>query len=100
MTPPRRRNTCRNKPIKLISNYKVLPSGGWTALLDVVVGQGAAIFQLLAYQPLLIWRDSLLVLNLSLDVLDGIAGLHLKGDGLAREGLHENLHLSGLKTEI
>jgi len=28
-------------------------------------------------------------LNLGLDILDGVAGLHLKGDGLAREGLQE-----------
>ena len=26
-------------------------------------------------------------LNLSLHILDGVAGLHLEGDGLAREGL-------------
>lgn len=34
--------------------------------------------------PLLVWGDSLLVLDLSLDILDGIRGLDLKGDGLAR----------------
>merc|ERR1719474_2414613 len=63
-------------------------------LLDVVVGQGPAILKLLASedQPLLVRRDSLLVLDLSLDILDRVRGLHLKGDGLAREGLHEDLH--------
>merc|ERR1719308_544874 len=43
-------------------------------LLDVVVGQGPAILQLLAGedQPLLVRGDSLLVLDLSLDIFDGI----------------------------
>merc|ERR1719160_2176220 len=63
-------------------------------LLDVVVGQSPAILQLLASkdQPLLVRRNSLLVLDLGLDILDSVRGLHLKGDGLAREGLHEDLH--------
>ena len=34
----------------------------------------------------------LLVLDLGLDIVDGVRGLDLKGDGLAREGLDENLH--------
>jgi hypothetical protein len=32
---------------------------------------------------LLIRRDTLLVLNLALDVVDGVGGLDLKSDGLA-----------------
>ena len=32
-------------------------------------------------------------LDLGLDVFDGIAGLHLEGDGLPSQGLHEDLHL-------
>uniref|UniRef100_G3QA54 Uncharacterized protein n=1 Tax=Gasterosteus aculeatus TaxID=69293 RepID=G3QA54_GASAC len=65
-------------------------------LLDVVVGEGAAIFQLLAGkdQPLLIWGDAFLILDLGLHVLDGVAGLDLQRDGLASEGLHEDLHAS------
>ncbi len=31
-------------------------------------------------------------LDLGLDVFNGVAGLHLEGDGLAGEGLHEDLH--------
>ena len=64
-------------------------------LLDVVVGQSAAVFQLLSGEDeaLLVWWDALLVLNLRLDVVDGVAGLNLKGDGLAGEGLDEDLHL-------
>ena len=66
-------------------------------LLDVVVGQGAAIFQLLAGEDeaLLIRGDALLVLNLGLHVVDGVRRLDLEGDGLARQGLHENLHVLG-----
>ena len=53
-----------------------------------------SILQLLAGkdQPLLIGRDPFLVLDLGLDILDGVRGLHLEGDGLAREGLDEDLH--------
>lgn len=35
-------------------------------------------------------------LNLGLDIVDCVGRLHLKGDGLAREGLHEDLHDGGL----
>merc|ERR1719382_946352 len=65
-------------------------------LLDVVVGEGSSVLQLLASedQPLLIWGDSFLVLDLGLDVLDGVRGLDLEGDGLASQGLDEDLHTS------
>ena len=54
-------------------------------LLNVVVRQSAAVLQLLAGedQTLLIWGNSLLVLNLGLDVLDGIRGLDVERDGLS-----------------
>jgi len=41
-------------------------------LLDVVVGQSATVLQLLAGkdQALLVWRDTLLVLDLALDILN------------------------------
>ena len=53
-------------------------------LLDVVVRKGSTIFQLLTSknQTLLVWRNSFLVLDLGLDVVDGIGRLHLEGDGL------------------
>ena len=56
-------------------------------LLDVVVSQGAAVLQLLAGkdQALLVRGDSLLVLDLGLDILDGVGRLHLQSDGLARQ---------------
>ena len=31
-------------------------------------------------------------LNLCLHIVDGVRRLHLKGDGLTREGLDEDLH--------
>jgi hypothetical protein len=83
-------------------------------LLDVVVRKSAAVLKLLTSedQTLLIRGNSLLILcshcqlflsvtikgrkehtNLGLDIVDGVGGLDLKGDGLARESLDENLHL-------
>ena len=54
-------------------------------LLDVVVREGAAILELLARedQALLVGGDALLVLDLGLDVVDGVGRLNLEGDGLA-----------------
>merc|ERR1711887_249701 len=65
-------------------------------LLDVVVRKSSSVLQLFASedQPLLIWRNSLLVLNLGLDVLNAIRRLDLEGDGLPSEGLDEDLHTS------
>ena len=34
-----------------------------------------------------------LYLNFSFHILDGVGWLNLEGDGLAREGLHEDLHV-------
>ena len=55
-------------------------------LLDVVVRKGAAILELLASEDetLLVGWDALLVLDLGLDVVNSIRGLHLEGDSLAR----------------
>jgi hypothetical protein len=94
-------------------------------LLDVVVRKSAAFLQLLPGedQTLLVRRDpytttkiqledsakwnrrssrqidrrihTFLVLDLGLDVVDGVAALDLEGDGLPRQGLHEDLHLAG-----
>merc|ERR550537_1162353 len=63
-------------------------------LLDVVVRQSPAILKLLACEdePLLVWRDAFLVLDLGLHVVNGVRGLHVKRDRLAREGLDEDLH--------
>jgi len=68
--------------------------------LDVVVSQGATVFQLLASEDksLLIRGNSFLVLDLLLHVFDGIGAFNLEGNCLAGEGLDEDLHTS-TKTE-
>jgi hypothetical protein len=60
--------------------------------LDVVVSQSTAIFELLSGedQSLLIRRDSFFVLDLGLDIVDGVAALDLESDGLAGQGFHED----------
>ena len=54
-------------------------------LLNVVVRQCATVLELLSSenQTLLIWGDSLLVLNLSLHVLDGVRRLDVESDRLS-----------------
>uniref|UniRef100_A0A0A9E0D3 Uncharacterized protein n=1 Tax=Arundo donax TaxID=35708 RepID=A0A0A9E0D3_ARUDO len=51
-------------------------------LLDIVVNQGTAILKLLSSkdEPLLVRRDSLLVLNLGLDIINGVGALNLQRD--------------------
>ena len=63
-------------------------------LLDVVVTEGSAVFELLSGEDesLLIGRDTFLVLDLGLDVLDGVRWLNVEGVGLTGEGLDEDLH--------
>ena len=64
-------------------------------LLDVVIRKGTAIFKLLSGKDktLLIWGNTFFILNLGLDVLDGVAGFDVQSDRLACEGLDENLHI-------
>mmetsp|Transcript_1041 Transcript_1041/g.1806 ORF Transcript_1041/g.1806 Transcript_1041/m.1806 type:complete len:162 (-) Transcript_1041:6-491(-) len=63
-------------------------------LLDIVVGEGSAVLELLTGEDktLLIRGDALLILDLGLYVVDGVGRLDIEGDSLAREGLDENLH--------
>jgi len=63
-------------------------------LLDIVVREGSAVLELLSSEDksLLIWWDSLLVLDLGLNILDGVSWLNIKGDGLTSQGLDEDLH--------
>merc|ERR1711923_653379 len=65
-------------------------------LLDVVIGEGSSVFQLLSSkdQSLLVWGNSFLVLDLGLDILNGVGRFNLKSDGLASQGLDEDLHTS------
>merc|ERR1719249_564930 len=64
--------------------------------MDVVVREGSPIFKLLSSedQSLLVWGNSFLVLDLGLYVLNGVRRLNLKSDGLASQGLDEDLHTS------
>merc|ERR1719414_2214383 len=54
-------------------------------LLNVVVRKSSAIFKLFSGedQTLLIWRNSLLILDLGLNIFYSIRGFNLKGDSLA-----------------
>jgi len=63
-------------------------------LLDIVVRESSAVLELLAGEDetLLIRGNALLVLDLGLHVVNGVGGLNIEGDGLARKGLDENLH--------
>ena len=63
-------------------------------LLDVIVREGAAVFELLASedQALLVGRNSLLVLNLRFDIIDCVRRLDLESNGLPRQCLDKNLH--------
>ena len=105
MMPPRRRRTrwrvdscdnlsacgqCISYPSVLLFLHRVCLLCV-TYLLDVVIAECAAVLQLLAGedQTLLVRWDALLVLDLALDIVDGITRLDLKGDGLARQGLDE-----------
>ena len=84
-----------------------------TLLLDVVIRKGSPILELLPGEDetLLVrrnpgWKRSdadclgrkckhipLLNLYLCLNVVDGIGGLDLEGNGLSSESLYENLHV-------
>jgi len=54
-------------------------------LLDVVVAEGAAVLELLSSEneTLLIRWNAFLVLDLGLDVVNGVGWLDIKSDGLA-----------------
>ncbi len=65
-------------------------------LLDVVVGESSSVLELLSGkdQSLLVGRDSFLVLDLLLDVLNGIAGLYFQSDCLSSKSFDKDLHSS------
>ena len=68
--------------------------------LDIVVREGATVLELFTGedQALLVRGDSFLVLNLGLDVVNGVGGFDLKGDSLSCQGLDKDLH-STAETE-
>ena len=66
-------------------------------LLDGIILKSVAVFELLASEnkTLLVWWDTLFVLDLSLDVLNAVGWLNLESNVLARKGLDEDLHEKG-----
>jgi len=64
--------------------------------LNVVVSEGSSVLKLFSgkNESLLVWGNSFLVLDLGLNILDGVGALDLKGDGLSGQGFHEDLHTS------
>ena len=64
-------------------------------LLNVVVGKATSILKLLAGkdETLLIGRNAFLILNLLLYHLNRVTRLRLQRNGLACQGLDEDLHL-------
>merc|ERR1719319_1494562 len=70
-------------------------------LLDVVIGEGAPILELLTRkdQTLLLGRNALLILDLGFHILDRIVGLDIQSDGLSRQRLHEDLHRATAQTQ-
>ena len=63
-------------------------------LLNVIVLESAAIFELLACEDesLLVWWDSFFVLDLGLDIFNGVRGLNVQCDSLASQCFDEDLH--------
>ena len=68
-----------------------------TFLLDIVITQGPSILQLFPgkNQPLLIRWNPFLVLDLRLDIVNGIGRFDIQRDGFSREGFDKNLHGGG-----
>jgi len=96
-----------NKYLNIVSSYKnyILEAYSLSTsqsqdqvegrlFLDVVVRQGSAILELLSSkdESLLIWGDSFLVLDLGLDIFNGVSRLDVKSDGLTSQCLDEDLH--------
>ena len=69
-------------------------------LLDVVIRQSTPVLELLSgeNETLLIGRDTFLVLDLGLDVVDRVRRLNIERDSLTSQRLDEDLH-SSAKTE-
>lgn len=71
-------------------------------LLDVVVGQGSAVLQLLTGkdQSLLVRWNTFLVLDLGLNIVDGVRGFDLQGNGLTCQSLNKDLHIGLSAAEV
>lgn len=63
-------------------------------LLDVVIAECATIFELLSSKDksLLIGWNAFFILDLCLNIVNSICRFNIKSDGLASQGLNEDLH--------
>ena len=70
--------------------------------LDVIIAQSSSVFELLSSEnkSLLIGRDTFLVLDLGLDILNGVWWLNIKSNCFSSQCFHENLHLSSCLIKI
>jgi len=62
--------------------------------LNIVILESSAIFELFTSEDesLLIWGNTFFVLDLGLNIFDGVRLFDVESNGLSSEGLHENLH--------
>ncbi len=69
--------------------------------LDVVVRKRTIVLQRFSSkdQTLLIGRNTFFILDLSLDVLNAVGGLNVKGDRFPCEGFDKYLHILWSETE-
>lgn len=74
-----------NKTRALVSTAQTQDQMEGRLLLDVVIGKSATVLQLLSSEDesLLVWRDTLLVLNLRLHIVDGVRRFHFESDSFA-----------------
>lgn len=49
------------------------------------------------FSHVLALKSTFLVLDFGFDDVDGVTGLHIKGNGFTRQSFHKNLHLGSLK---
>merc|ERR1719384_950277 len=63
-------------------------------LLDIVIGKSSTIFQLLTSenQTLLVRRNTFLILNFLLDILNGVTRFNIQSNSFTSQCLDENLH--------
>lgn len=93
-SPERQRKRTPSFHARLLTTTKTENQMESALLLNVVVAQSATILQLLTSkdQTLLVRWNAFLVLDLRLDVINGIRGLHFQRNSLASQSLDKDLH--------
>jgi hypothetical protein len=72
-------------------------------LLDVIVGESAVVFKLLAAEDeaLMVGLDALPIIDLVLDGVDGVGGVKIiKSECFAGKGLDVNVHFLWILNEL